>query len=458
MRKEEYISLKNLLWRLIFAWREVLVLGILFALMLPILKYGDDKTKYEEKKLILESSEELTEEEYDAIELYERNGKKLAAAKEYQKYSFYTNSNPYNVYTVKLEFVVTNIVEGIEENTLYYVDYFNSGKFVEEKLLQIEMDENKRRDYEIFLKDIMVASCGVTDEKIEKMWIDISFEKGETIDGIELAYSDIVQIAKDYVLEDEGVIFTGETTTKVSPTEIRTVKDEISAYVYNLESESETINGQLSERQKTYINNNLSESDVQEDINPVEIPKFSIKVALLGFIIGIVIAIAIVFVKVLFANKLQELDEIVDMYGLKVLGCLCINNKSKNVIDNWLLEKKNKAIEEQVQTIEMITTNIKIACESMKEKKVYLTGSVDMNLIREMEKYHEIKKCLLNEGIELIEGDNILLNAQSYMKMCETSAVIFVEGVDCSLYKDMDGEFIKAHDADVKILGCMIVA
>ena len=103
----------------------------------------------------------------------------------------------------------------------------------------------------------------------------------------------------------------------------------------------------------------------------------------------------------------------------------------------------------------MICAGIRICANKQNLESVYFTGaSNDEETTRVMEL---LVKKMKKDGIKAASGTSILYDPQSLETMAESSAVVFVEAIGESLYKDMAKEIEHANRYDVTILVTVVV-
>ena len=488
MKKERYILVENLMWKVLFMWKPMMIVAIVLALLVPSIKYVKD---YRDMMMSIEAekSEEIekdygfTEEELEINKQYKECLKTLEEIKKYQENSIYLNINPLKATKKTYTYTISPVNNGeeVSEAASQYMEYLTSGQLardiIGEKYLVV-------KDNEIYVDYLQEFFNGFFTKK------ENTFKEKDNNDEYEFCV--YVVVVEDFEISDisldltnlgdkvknkiEAYKVSGDTEITITLTEEYEDKVLASSFyeeaelvqsVYsNYENKKEMLETQMSEEQIVAVQQEIEgekSADNNEQKSEVEYqkPSFSKKYAILGFGIGIIIICAIVFVKELLEKKIQSVDEISEMYKIKTLGVIYTSSDftGKNLIDKCLYVLRNKKYEKykDIGTVaELTAANIQIVCSNIDKKKVYVAGSEDYVSQRESGVYKKIEQILLQEGIELVFGENILNKAKAYMDMADAGAVIFVEKVGVSSYRNIEEELTKAKEANVKVIGVFV--
>ena len=173
----------------------------------------------------------------------------------------------------------------------------------------------------------------------------------------------------------------------------------------------------------------------------------------LGAIAGLFLAAVWITCEVLFASRLQTVEELSDMYGLRLFGTVHLAEKKDSGFDKYLQKLKNRHKKQMPQEawIDIICSNIELVCRSENLKQVYLTGSEWEKLDAQMVEY--ITEGLKKADIRVSYGGNICYDMVSLRDVYEVGNVILIEQENVSIYREMEKEMKTLAEQKVQILG-----
>ena len=159
--------------------------------------------------------------------------------------------------------------------------------------------------------------------------------------------------------------------------------------------------------------------------------------------------------------RLEDIQELRNVYGLRIFGKLDITNKKKkrffSSVDNWIEKKLNKdrlPLEEQKK---LLITNVVMTCKKENVKQVFVTSSTQLK-----DGYtaivQEILRGLQASGIETAFGECITCKAESLAQMGDMTKVIFVEQAGVTRYSSLENEMVLCADQSVEILGAVVLS
>jgi hypothetical protein len=179
---------------------------------------------------------------------------------------------------------------------------------------------------------------------------------------------------------------------------------------------------------------------------------------LMGAVIGLVLSVLYCLLHFLFSARLRSAEEIRTLYCTNVLG----NVRSKtdgtySAIDRWILKSRYHHAGELTleEELEIISANIKVACQPLENKKVYLTGS-SMAEIPEILVEKLTQECR-ERGITLVKGKEICYYADALEDMAEIGQVVFIERIRGSFYEEIYQEINLCREHQLPVLGTVVL-
>lgn len=192
----------------------------------------------------------------------------------------------------------------------------------------------------------------------------------------------------------------------------------------------------------------LSETTVKNSDDVDDVPNY-IKMAMLGFIIGLILGIALLTFLFLIKPTIQTPERINDTTGLFYLG--------------GVLRKKHKTAADFVAgTMRMAyrENGIKLIAENMREMvqdgcTILFTGNIEPSTMEETAK--KITKEIHREDMKVLIGSNINIDADTIRKLGESNAVVLMERLGVSRIKNIHFEKERIEMSKKPILGYVLI-
>lgn len=203
----------------------------------------------------------------------------------------------------------------------------------------------------------------------------------------------------------------------------------------SLEKTMLTVGSSLTANQKSYFTALINEEVKTKDVETIIQRSFNIKFAALGLMAGAFLMIMWICAKYILAQTIKTKDELIDLFGVNVLGT--ISDKNEN--------------------LGMITAGVQIGAHKVEAKKLYVASSLtDEKSISLYSKIVEsIKNCA--EDITVDSGNSFLIDPASLEKMSQADGVMFVEKLKISKYDDIARELEIAKNYGIKNLGVVVL-
>lgn len=463
-KMEHEINIEELFWKILFGWRQIIFVGILFAVLIGGLRYLKDIRAYQSAKNtdIGQAESELAEEEKQQV-LEGRNLKaRIEEYEDYLKNSALMQVDSYKKPVIELQYYVDsdytfNYTQESQNDytgnlvALYY-NYIISG----------EMSE----------KVIEAAKLSISQEDVSELWAISQVGSSILIKFTCLEEREMELIAKTIKeqLEKKEKEFQevgthelkllGESQNIVVDTVLGDRKNAISNNISSLNTQLTNLKTNMTEKQLALMDNGQLEGNMNTNVEPTfSKPNFSLKYIILGAILGIFIVCGWIVCRTVFNAKLQYAAEIRVLYNTRLLGE--INNQEEkkrlfSIIDKKLLEIKNRKKKKLTveQQIKLIIANIVLFCKQERIECIYLTGSeyekADKRIL-EM-----LKKGILDQNIQVKEGGNIFYDADSLKRGTEIGNILFVEQKNVSIYDEISNELNLAKEQKNNILGVIV--
>lgn len=463
------ISLRHLFWKVMLGWKLWIVCALLFAILLPGVKYAKDAQAYKAAQQPQEDVTQtvtFTKTEQQQIDDVKSLQVLLDKNSQYMQESLLMNIDPYQEHVLELKYYIDsdytyNYSKDNKQNytsaiTNAYVDYAANG--LSQKEIWKDVNTKAEAKYLAELVSATVDSDNTfsvlvkyTDEKSLKSVSEaIQKElKGRYEDIADrIGSHKLVLVSENYQVRTDSDLANSQNAVTGL---IKSYRDQISTLTSAMtEDQLKVVDSELAAERE---NETVDEETVPETVE-VSAPVFSKKYVVLGFVMGIFLAALYLVCVAVLSNKLQEAEELVRFYKLRQFGILTQNKGSKG-INGFLLRIKyrNQKLLSAEASVQLAISNIELYCKNEGITKLFLTGSeierVDKNTIT------QIVEGLSTKGIQTVYGENICYDAAAMREASEAGHVVLVEITDVSIYQEIEKELRMLKDWNVNIAGCV---
>lgn len=462
MQKEmRGINLHNLMWKIIFAWKQILIIGMVCSLILVGIKYNSDyknSKASEMEELELSESEKVNAnkllELYDQLNYYET----------YIKESLVMQVNPLSYEVVKLQYYVDSsymydFTEGMENDytgavVTAYASYITSDNFLNsfKELMKIEKTNN-------YIRELFTVSSNATSSILDiTVIVPVDADANEIIKNIET-----LLINKSDTLQNVGeheLVEVNASIDKISSLTMFTQRNTTMKSLDSIKQLIETEKASLALKELIYVDENLQYEQYKSGAVETTYvkPSINVKYAIVGFVLGGFCVVVYYCIIALFSNKLQDANDIRILYNVGLLGCVKLSTEKEGPIRNVLMNVKcrNKKQGTHTQQISKIATGISIHAEKHNISKIYLSSSIS-EILKDSEIIKDIQDALKDKNIE-INGIGTLSSEANAMENANIAdAVIIIEMFEKSRYSQIEQEILTVTDYDMQLIGAIVV-
>lgn len=285
---------------------------------------------------------------------------------------------------------------------------------------------------------------------------------------VESAAKDLTSTYGDFsfsVLSECTTPYTGDTVVDYINKQLDTRNNKLAA--------RNNIIGQLSDNAKKYIeleakgvaielvdDSDEASKSVEEAAPVVQELSFRdrirIKYIALGLIAGMFVVAGVYGVLYILNGKLRIEDEFESLFPVSLLGMVSVPSTAKG-LDKLFYNLRRRRLHNftEDETIDMITSGIKVNSIKNGISKVYATGCSMGE--REQSIMTAVAKKLADANIELIVGKPVLYYADALEESASIGSVVIVEKALTSGYEEIAKEIKSTKARDIKILGAVVV-
>ena len=473
------IRRNDIIWKVIYSWRFILLFALISSLVLTGLKYTIDMstfTKAQNQKISEESSSEklsleelwtqLTDREATALKEAQYIQNQIEEKEEYKQNSIYINLDPYAENSISLLYYIdTNYIININNDILQdnvsalreaYVSYINC--------FGIQEGLQKAIDWDI--EDAYINELvRVKDVSSENTQFVVYVSGADMDQAVELA-EEVAKLIQAYqpVLEEKigehDLILIDSYRSIVIDESLASKRNDLDNSIVSLQKNLDKLIAEFSDAQLRILQQgeeDITDQAINETINSKEArkrPGISKKFIILGILIGLFVGCGLIILQYIFSGRMRSIDELQKIYGIRIFGIMAEKEKKKPLafVDHLLdkvSHKENWTLQEQR---ELILTNLKVTCKKENIKKIFVTSSLHVNE-KERSLIEHLLSGLKESGIEVKFGENVMRNSKSFEQMADIGNVVIIEEENVSKYRMFEKEISLCMEQSAAVLG-----
>lgn len=464
------IEIKDLLWEFIRKWRLIIVMALVCGIGLAAYQYRLDMNKTDVvtvKKTQEELEKAMGEQDLDEVTAAVALKRQLDEKSAYMETSELMHINPYEENVVYLQYYVRADSEIMAADvTDVYASYIQKshlselvGVWEEDGNLYLNSEKNTdNTNITITGKDadrsFVVKVAGVTPESASAL--------AEEVKTVLQNYSVTLQTK----MGEHQIQLLDETQSVIVDKELAELQNwnatAIKTISNNLDSmKNEMTSDQISlyvYRTTVVVEETAGTNNTVANTKNVTI---SVKHAVIGVVVGVILACTIIFALYLFAAALRNGNEVKTLYNVKVLGNIDVSEFQKKklfgFVDGIIVKLQNlrKVKLSYEQEIQMACANIVLDCQKNDRKEIVLTSSIG-NKLPEMVVKTIIEKCE-EKGVHVVTVGAVNYDANALEVLARIGNVVFVEVERKSLYDELYSEISLCKENDINVLGMVVI-
>ena len=462
--QKQEIHLRDMIYKILTAWRLLAVLTLCFALVLgggkfvlDALRYNQNSKQAQPEVITREDLEaELTSLQLSSVKEAEVLRDLVEKKEEYAKNSLYLAVDPYHQHTVTLLYYVDiassmdlangNVKGKGEEAAKGYVAYINNNLFADSS------DEKA-----IYYKEVVKAECleesgyqfavtvmGATEEAVTKL-----AEKVSPL--VEKAVTDMKQTLGAHTLKTLSTSY-GVVVNR----ELMEDKEKFLLDLNAMRKNLSTLENGFNSSQLELYQFGMEPVANEQEVIPIAKPTLRLKYVIVGGILGFALGVIWVALMYMTGSRLRKADELTDIYGVDLLGLLPTKKRKRKfgfvdrVIDRFFTREKWT----KDQRIDFAVAHLQMMSEKSQANELVLMTNLKLSK-QEKGLVDEIINRLKAEGITVTVGEQIHQNMDSYHRVRACGNVVLLEKEGTSFYTDIQQELVLCRQAELQVLGAI---
>lgn len=460
--KSREIDLKRMLWWIARQWRKLLILAVLCACVMCAWRYHKDaqaNRKAYEAALAEREKEETSMEEVEAVlnddqirgvewALYYYT--RAREAEDYLENSLLMKANPYAMDIMYIYYRADDV-----SNAKVKLEQFLMNEaFLEDLKEKLNWETEAHYLLELF----------EVEEDGEQIIISIKADSQSNCTAIADNTISLIEEYFDEAVEEINHIL-GVTTDLDLVTTYINILDQKNTYhslFVSYQNNFIVAQDMLFGMKLTELDGTVSEEETKEEV-VIELAETHINktTLVLGAIAGVIVGIVVFAVWYTFSTNIHGVAEMKYLFALPSMGNVNITGlKKKKLLSGFdkILNRaaygKDAALSYE-QQVEMIASNIYIACKNQNLKEVFVSGS-EMKYVPEAF-VTDVKTALEKKNIVLIAGKCISYDAETLLKAEEVGNILFIETDEVSKCDEIAKELNLCIQNNIQSLGIIMV-
>ena len=459
------ISLRQLFWKVMMGWNLWIVCAVLFAILLPGVKYAKDVRAYHAAQQPKDEKQEptvvLTDDEQQQIDDVKSLKLLIEKNSNYMQNSILMNIDPYQEHRMELQyyidsdFVMNYTKDSKKDYTSAianaYVDYANNG--VDQKTIWKDVSTKAEDKY---LAEL-VSAYSNSDNTFS---VIIKYTDKKGLESVAKQIQNELEKKQPEFSKRIGghkLVLVSENYQVCTDSDLATSQGNVSNLIKSYRDQITTLKSAMSEDQLSELEREENlESDDKEESAAVQVaaPALSKKYVVLGFVMGVFLAALYLVCIAVLSNKLQAAEELVRYYKMRQFGIITREQRTKGITGFLLrIKYRNQKMLSPEASLQMASSNIELYCKNEGITKLFLTGSEIERMKKEW--ITKLTEHLKASGIQVVYGENICYDSAAMREASEAGHVVLVEITDTSIYQEIEKELRMLKDWNVDVIGCV---
>ena len=482
------IEIKDLLWEFLRRWRLIVVLALVCGIGLMAYQYRIDMNKTD-VKTVKKSQEELEkamgEQDLDEVSGAVALKNQLDQKSAYMDASILMKINPYAENVVLLQYYISADTEILASDaTDAYAAYVEDAYLAQEvqALGTYEMESVYLTELISMAADMggLYINTGNASQNITLGIPESGYDHsisvkvvGRTAKEAGMLAADVKNAMLKYAQKLAGIIGThqlqlvSESNCVIVDQTLAELQNRNALAIKTITNNLDSMKNEMTSDQISlyvYRTTVLAETETVQNnsnVTAVKTVSISVKHGVIGAIVGIVLACALIFALYLFAPALRNSEEIKTLYNVKVLGCVDTTAFEKKKLFGFVdaiirkMEHGNKKSLSFEQEVQMISANILLDCKKNDRKEVFLTSTVGEVLPKEV--VSAVIESCSKKGIRVMEGNAIAYDAMALEELAKVGSAVFVEKRRVSLYDELYQEILLCKENEIDVIGVIVL-
>lgn len=448
-----YFSFKDLLWKVIFRWKFILVIAIVSTITFAF--YGAYNSKEDGTNVNILTENELmqnvTDEESEKVENAYRTYMQFKSEEDYLADSVLMglDYNKINQHVVTYELTNKTSYSDVDYVMEIIKSYINSNEVIDNIAKEINWKNDKT-----LLRELITftnkSSKDTVGNKIDNNYFQVVV-RGKDADQASSISQYIIKIIDSYVNENQiskdigPLKMMSNTLQLVADKTLIKTKQDTQSNCDTLKTNYDTQIAGFSKYQKALLNLKIKvDNNVVKSNRVTHIVMYSF----VGFVFGLFVGIFIVLIIYMYSSKVQSSRHIVSKFRLSEIGTLYVNNKTA---DKCIFDRYRRRNANDINN-DVITSKIQKLCLKNEAEHLFVSTLNSNASVKE-----DISKVVNIENINVTVCGNVDSNHDEYKKLLNSNDVIFVVCNNSTKYSDFKKQYEICKSLNINIIGFIYI-
>lgn len=466
--KKQYIKAVDIVAEVLRKWYILVICVVLMAILVPNFKYLSDKKLVAKNNKLIEQTKEKAQADKEAAdkaaaEQESKQNEPVEYPEEY--YHAQAQINEWNDYLSNSAFMKLDAYDMANVRLTYEIDDYSVAlpafiSYIGRQSMANDLGEQLDNYTSQDIQDMVSCEILGAADNSKVISINIYAANKDEANVLSTAVKDALS---DFAKRQ------GFSSPKLMD---ENLYEGVFTSIYDTQAANESRTATLVAKRDSYIpqQTNVTDSTVSsaatsesddtktvtmEDGTTVDVSKLKTKASFnfgfvfIGMLLGVVFDIVIVIVILCLSDKIRTDSALKDSFGLDYFGRVNIEKKSKwdAFIDKLCYKCYSK------ENLSMSSLRISKLCNGSGIKELYLTGHIsgDMSIL------NSLLDGLEKKEIEVTWVEDFSQNAESLNKIKKNGALLFVNELRTTCFKDVIQDVNIANEQNINILGYMTV-
>ena len=462
---EQEIDLKWLLYRVLRAWRPIVVWAIIIGLVVGLGSLGSSLIKMQDPEYMEAQKMNFEREHAGWVAMGENFEAQLANIQEakeeqmeYNEKSVLMQIDPLRDFHASFELYVNYDYQIMPDMAYQNIDlsdrilkaystYMTNGELQQYVIDNLSYEIERR-----FLGEILSVSVDYGNNMIS---VSVRQQNAEYC-------QEILNLVREAIMtkyEDINATIAEHTISSTNAAAYETVNLSLQETQKANRQAVTNLDITMQETNEAYLEWKL-EPEPQADYTLIEVIKNAIKLLIIGGIVGGVVCAVVVAIGAMLSGKLLNPEDMKKRFGLRVIGELPSKRVKKPFafISRWFSKFGGITVtpEDYARLAKMIGSSVKSDLVARKEvadwKKIVFTGTVDAEELK-----NTVQALELEGAYTCICAPDVLTNAESIDKVAGADCVILVEKQEQTVQADVIKELEALRAWNKTVLGVVVL-
>ena len=461
--QERIVTVSDLLKEIVRRIGLVIILGIIVAALCCGYKYvKDSKAAKAANSEDTTTSVKLTDEEQTDVNNVISVQDNMKEQQEYLDNSVLMQINAYDESRVTLQYrIITGDKQVSKDLLSAYDNYVTNGSLAQDMISHgVDMDLQYLTELLSFEKDSDKEdnsdSTVITDTPALTFEIRVIHKNQKSCEKLAAVIPECLSDFEQTLQESTGaheLNLVDQSYAEVVDQGLWTYKIDRVNSVVSMQERVDSLKEKLSADQVALVEKNLQKADKKDDTKK-EVVKAHIskKYAVLGFGIGIILAILYIVISYIWRGTINNEKDVTYLYGVQLMGTLKGKNKKNALLRLCDKLRGKKPVDFSVEEA-IVCADVAGYCSKKQIQKLLLLSSEE---VTETAWIHTLVKKLKEAGVEAEVETDILSSAAAREKAAGYEVAVLIAQVRRSAYDTIEQELGFCELQNIQIAGAIV--